>query len=477
MDDAVAAARRAGPAWAGTPPRERQARLAAFRRLVVERSEEIVSVVAAGTGRHPADIALAEVLHAGAHLDWLARHTARALAAERSFAWPLLTKRMAVHHRPRGVAAVLAPWNYPFLLALLPTATALAAGCTVVLKPSEHAPAAGDLVARLAAEAGFPAGAVQVVHGGAEVGERLAGGDVDVVSVTGSTATGRRVCEVAARRLTPVVAELGGKDAMIVLGDADLRRAARAAAWGACFNAGQSCVAIERLYVVDSARDALLAELERAFDRLSVGGEDRSDIGPVVLPGLPALLERQVSEAVAAGARVHRGGRRVRLGGREYFEPTLLSEVPHDAAIVQEESFGPVLPVVSVPDEETAVRLANDSAFGLQASVWTADRARGRRLADRLRVGGVTVNDCLVNYGAPGLPFGGVGASGSGRQGGVEGLRAYCFSQTVSDSLLRPPREPQWFPRLGGAGLWTAVARLLYGRRAPRRRGEVAPPR
>lgn len=465
VDGAVAAARCAWPAWARTPVAEREARLAAMRQVVLDRAEEIVSVVAAGTGRHPADIAIAEVMHAAAHLDWLARHSARALAVRRPFAWPLVTKRAEVHHRPRGVAAVLPPWNYPFLLALLPTVTALAAGCTVVLKPSEHAPAAGALVARLAAEAGIPPGAVQVVQGGPEVGERLVGGDVDVVSVTGSTATGRRVAALAARRLTPVVAELGGKDAMIVLADADLRRAARAAAWGACFNAGQSCVSIERLYVVQSVHDQLLTELEAAFDELSVGGEDRRDIGPMVLPGMLPGLERQVAGAVAAGARLHRGGRRVRMAGREYFEPTLLSGVPQDAAVVQEESFGPVLPVVAVPDEDTAVRLANDSPYGLQASIWTADRARGRRLATGLRVGGVAVNDCLVNYAAPGLPFGGIGASGSGRQGGVEGLRAYCFSQTVTDSLLRPPRELQWFPRLGGVRLWTAVARLLYGRR------------
>ncbi|CCG01187.1 aldehyde dehydrogenase family protein [Blastococcus saxobsidens] len=464
VDGAVAAARCAWPAWARTPVGEREARLAALRQVVLDRAEEIVSVVAAGTGRHPADIAIAEVMHSAAHLDWLARHTARALTVRRPFVWPLVTKRAAIHHRPRGVAAVLAPWNYPFLLALLPTVTALAAGCTVVLKPSEHAPAAGALVARLAAEAGFPPGAVQVVQGGPEVGERLVGGDVDVVAVTGSAATGRRVAELAARRLTPVVAELGGKDAMIVLADADLRRAARAAAWGACFNAGQSCVSIERLYVVRSVHDQLVAELEAAFDELAVGGEGRRDIGPVVLPGLLPALERQVAEAVAGGARLHRGGRRVRVAGREYFEPTLLSDVAQGAAIVQEESFGPVLPVVAVPDEETAVRLANDSPYGLQASVWTADRVRGRRLATRLRVGGVAINDCLVNYAAPGLPFGGVGASGTGRQGGVEGLRAYCFSQTVTDSLLRPPRELQWFPRLGGARLWTGVARLLYGR-------------
>ncbi|MGY1711931.1 aldehyde dehydrogenase family protein [Geodermatophilus sp. SYSU D00758] len=463
----VAAARAAFAGWSATPAGERARHLAALRQVLLDRGEEVVAAVAAETGRHPADIAVAEVLHAAAHLDWLARHAPAVLAGRRTVAWPLLAKRVEVHQRARGVAAVLAPWNYPFLLALLPVTTALAAGCSVVLKPSEHTPASGALVARLAAEAGLPAGVLQVVQGGADVGERLVTADVDVVAVTGSAATGRRVAELAARRLTPVVAELGGSDAMLVLEDADLRRAARAAAWGSCFNAGQSCVAVERVYVVEGVHEAFVAELERAVDGLAVGGQGRRDIGPVVLPGIAARVERQVAAAVAAGAVLRRGGHRVRIGGREYVEPTLLTGVPQDCALVQEETFGPVLPVLAVPDEEAAVRLANDSPFGLSASVWTADRARGRRLAARLRVGAVAVNDCLVNYAAPGLPFGGRGASGTGRQGGAEGLLAYCASQSVTDSRLRPPREAQWFPRVGGPRLWLAVARLVYGRGSP----------
>jgi acyl-CoA reductase-like NAD-dependent aldehyde dehydrogenase len=477
VSGAVAAARRAFPRWADTPVAERQHHLAVLRRLLIDRADAVVATVRGETGRHPADVVVAEVLHAAAHVDWLARNTGRVLAGRPTVAWPLLTKRSEVHHRPRGVAAVLSPWNYPFLLALLPTATALAAGCTVVLKASERTPASGDLVAALVAEAGFPDGVVQVVHGGAEVGEELAASDVDVISLTGGTATGRRVAELAARRLTPVVAELGGNDALVVLDDADLRRAARAAAWGACFNAGQSCVAIERCFVVDTVHDRFVAELERAFDDLSVGGGDRRDIGPLVLPGAATRLAGQVREAVAAGARLHRGGSPVRRGEHEYLEPTLLSAVPLDAALVREESFGPVLPVLSVPDEETAVRLVNDSPYGLSASVWTADRARGRRLAARLRVGAVAVNDCLVNYAAPGLPFGGRGASGTGRQGGVEGLRAYCYSQTVTDGWVNPPRELQWFPRLAGARTWAGAARLLYGRGRRVRRGPAVRPR
>jgi acyl-CoA reductase-like NAD-dependent aldehyde dehydrogenase len=460
---AVARAREASTAWGALSPSEREPALRALRRTISRRADRIADVVCRETGKPRVDAVLAEAMHAAAHVDWLARHAARALAPRKVSPWPLYSKAAWVEYQPRGVAAVVAPWNYPFLLPFLATASALAAGCTVVLKPSEVAPASGELVAELVAEAGLLDGVVQVLHGGPAVGAALVHAGVDVVAVTGSSATGRRVAALAAQRLVPVIMELGGKDPMIVLEDADLGRAARGAVWGACFNAGQSCVAVERVYVVDEVHDRFVGELERAFEGVRAGGGGARDIGPIIHPPQLEVIERQVGDAVAGGATLRRGGHRTGEGGR-WFEPTLLTEVDHGMAVMREETFGPVLPVMRVPDEAAAVRLANDSPFGLQASVWTADAPRARRVASSLRAGAVAINDCLVNYAMPGLEFGGVGDSGYGRQGGVDGLRAYCWSKSVTLSRLTPRRELQWFPRRLGPRTWKRALRLLYGR-------------
>jgi acyl-CoA reductase-like NAD-dependent aldehyde dehydrogenase len=462
---AVAEARAAFAVWGATPVRERAAALARLRREVVRRADDIVAVVSDETGKPAADVVMAEVMHAAAHADWLARSAPRLLATRRASPRPVWTKQAWLAHRPRGVAAVIAPWNYPFLLPFLPTATALAAGCAVVLKPSEVAPRSGALVSDVVASAGLPAGVVRVVQGGADVGERLVAADVDVVAVTGSTATGRAVARAAAERLTPVVAELGGKDAVVVLADADLRRAARATVWGACFNAGQSCVSIERVYVEAAAHDAFVAEVERALDDVTADGDDRRrDVGPMIGPRQADVVLAQIADAVAHGATLRRGGRRIDTGGRTRIEPALLTGVHPGMAVVRDETFGPVIPVAAVPDEDAAVAAVNDCAFALGASVWSRDRARARQLAARLRAGAVAINDVAVNYGMPQLPFGGTGASGAGRQGGAEGLLAYTVTQSITDSWLRPPRELQWFPRTLGERGWRRLVRALYGR-------------
>jgi len=462
-EKAVHRARAAFPAWAALGPAGRRPHLAELRRVVAGNADRIAAVVCRETGKPAPDVLVAEVLHAATHVSYLVRTAPWILAARRASPRPLYTKSAWVEYHPLGVAAVVTPWNYPFLLPFSAAATALAAGCTVVLKPSERAPESGALVAELAALAGLPADVVQVVSGGPAAGTAVLRAGVDVVSVVGSPDIGRRIAAQTAESLTPVIAELGGKHPMIVLEDADLRRAAQAAVWGACFGAGQTCVGVERVYVVDAVHDRFVAELLGALAAVYAGGGGRGDIGPLISEEHAAQVNDQVTDALAAGAVLRHGGHRTGQAGR-WHEPTLLTEVDHTMAVMNRETLGPVLPVMRVADEAAAVALANDSRYGLHASVWTRDRVRGRRVASRVRAGSVAINDCLINYAMTDLPFGGVGESGWGRQGGPEGLRSYCYAKAVTSTRIALPRELQWFPRLAGAGTWKLALRLLYGR-------------
>jgi acyl-CoA reductase-like NAD-dependent aldehyde dehydrogenase len=458
---AVDRARAAFGAWGRLSHQDRRPYLDALRRTLARHADEIADVVTAETGKPRTDVLQAEVLHAVIFTRYCAQHAGRVLGPRRVPSWPLVTKRAWLAYRPYGVAAVITPWNHPFLLPCLAAVSALAAGCTAVIKPSERTPDSARLLAELVQRAGFPDDVVVLLRGGADTGVALLRAGPDVVAFTGSSATGRRVAAVAAETLTPVMAELGGKDAMLVLDDADLRRAARAAVWGAFFNAGQNCVSIERVYVRAEVYDAFVAEVDEAMSGVSAGGNWRTDIGPIIDARRVTEIGGQLADATDGGARVRRGGQWSMRAGRRYLAPTLLTDVTADMLVMREETGAPVLPVMAVADDYEAVDRANDSPFGLQASIWTSDLARARRLAARLRVGGVAINDCLVNYAVPALPFGGVGASGTGRQGGPDGLRQYCYPQTTTAGRFDLPREPQWFPRVGGPRLWRTLVRLL----------------
>jgi acyl-CoA reductase-like NAD-dependent aldehyde dehydrogenase len=295
----------------------------------------------------------------------------------------------------------------------------------------------------------LPPGVLQVVIGAGETGAALVD-HVDMICVTGSPATGRRVMERASRRLTPVLLELGGKDPMIVLADADLERAARAAAWGGCMMTGQVCMSVERVYVeapVALEFTAKLIEQMRAL-RVGLNGPDAEiDYGAFTSPRQIEIVERHIEDAIAKGATLAHGGKRLGEGPGFFLEPTVLTGVNHGMRIMREESFGPVLPVMAVSNVEEAVQLANDSDYGLNASVWTRDVARGQAVAERLETGNACINECLISAGVPRLPFGGVKQSGVGtRHGGADGLRQFCVAQAQLVDGSKRTRERTWFP-------------------------------
>jgi acyl-CoA reductase-like NAD-dependent aldehyde dehydrogenase len=461
----VARARAAQRAWAALSPRERARRVRQARREMVRDREALLALLERETGKARFDVA-GELMATCMEIGYLTRRAPRWLAPVRVSARPLLGKRALVFHKPRGVVGVISPWNAPLTLAIGDAVPALLAGNAVMVKPSELTP----LAVRRAVEAMnrvLPPGLLQVAIGAGETGAALVD-HVDMVCVTGSPETGRRVMERASQRLTPVLLELGGKDPMIVLRDADLDRAAAAAAWGGCLMSGQVCMSVERVYVEEPVAEAFTAKLVAHMQRLRVGrnGSDADiDYGPFTSPRQVEIVERHLADARAKGARVVTGGGRRADGPGVFFEPTVLTGVDHSMLVMQDETFGPVVPVMAVRDAEEAVRLANDTRYGLNASVWTRDVERGIALARRLESGSACVNECLVSAGIPALPFGGVKQSGVGtRHGGAEGLRQFCVRQAMLVERRRRRREAAWFPySVRRARLLERLMGLLFG--------------
>lgn len=476
----VVRARSVQQGWASLKPKDRERRLRGLLKAIGDRSREIEETIVAETGK-PRVEALLEVTTVVEHLQHHLKHASALFRPQRVSTGWMAWKRAFIQREPLGVVGVISPWNYPFILSMNPTVAALFGGNGVVLKPSELTPYSGLLVEDLARDAGLPEGLVQVIVGGGETGEALVRAGVDKVFFTGGSRTGRAVMAAAAETLTPVVLELGGKDPALVLEDADLERAAKGIVWGAFLNAGQSCISVERVFVVDEVYDAFLRLLLAEVRKLKAGTTPGVDMGPMTNEAQLAWVEAQVAGAVEEGATVVCGGSRTDPASN-VLEPTVLTDLNPDSGILRDETFGPVLPVVRVRDGEEAVRLANQVPLGLSASVWTRDRGRGVALAQRLRAGAVSVNDALVHFGVPTLPFGGVGESGFGRSNGVEGLREMTRSKSVLVDRLGLDREPWWYPysrttermlratllfRLKGGvlGVLAGAAQFLTGRR------------
>jgi acyl-CoA reductase-like NAD-dependent aldehyde dehydrogenase len=466
--------------WATLSPKDRERRLRGLLRAVGERSKEIEDTIVAETGK-PRVEATIEIVSVVDHIRYLLKHSSGFFRPRRISTGWLAWKRAFVERDPLGVMAVISPWNYPFILSMTPTCTALFGGNGVVLKPSEVTPYSGLLVEDLAREAGLPEGLVQVVIGGGGTGEALVRSGVDKVFFTGGPRTGRAVLAAAADSLTPTVLELGGKDPAIVLEDADLERAAGGIVWGSFLNAGQSCIAVERVYVVEEVYDAFLREVLAGVRKVKTGSTSGVEVGPMTTASQLAWVEHQLKEAVEGGATVVVGGHRTDPASN-VLEPTILTGADPSSSVLREETFGPVLTIVPVRDGEEGVQLANETPYGLSASVWTRNQARGIAIAQRLRVGAVCVNDALVHFGLPSLPFGGVGESGFGRSHGVEGLEEVTRSRSVVVDRFGLKREPWWFPytrnterllrgtllfRLKGGlkGVFAAAFHLLKGRR------------
>jgi acyl-CoA reductase-like NAD-dependent aldehyde dehydrogenase len=432
LEAAVAKARYAQKLWAARTLENRLQIMRRFQSLLWDRQTEIMRTIADETGKSKPS-AYIEVVDIDLMISWLAGYAQRILRPQRRKPLFPLVQYARVYHKPHGVVGLIEPWNYPLALPFMDLIPALVAGNAVVLKPSELTPFTALHAVDLLHAAGVPADIVQVVVGGPEVGAALVDA-VDYVAFTGSTAAGRKVAVRAAERLIPYSLELGGKNALIVLNDADLELAASGAVAGALENAGQMCVSIERVYVEQPLYAKFVDRVAHYAASVRIGPAFSDDVD---LGGMTSLreierAEKHVADAIAKGARLVYGGQRRPDLGPTFFEPVVLADVNHDMLVMREETFGPMIAVMPVRDLDEALRLANDSEFGLSGAVFTRDVRKGEHVARQMNTGDVVVNrSTAVLIGAHSLPWGGVKHSGNGRRNGPEGLLRFTTTQSI----------------------------------------------
>jgi acyl-CoA reductase-like NAD-dependent aldehyde dehydrogenase len=465
----VARARAAQPAWEALGFAGRARVLKRAQKWLMDNSERMIQTIVSETGKSYEDAQLAEISYVASAFDFWAKTAPEYLADEKIKTSNLFLKgrKLVLRFRPVGVVGVIGPWNFPLTNSFGDCIPALAAGNAVVLKPSEITPLSSILMAEGLREIGMPENVFQTATGAGETGAALID-EVDFIMFTGSTRTGKKVMERAAQTLTPVSLELGGKDPMIVLSDADLDRAANAATYYSMNNGGQVCISAERVYVEEPVYDQFVAKVTDNVRKLRQGepkGPGSIDVGAVIFPPQIDIIEDHVRDAVDKGARVLTGGKRVEGGTGRYYEPTVLVDVDHTMKAMTDETFGPTLPIMKVRDAEEALRLANDSPYGLAASVWTKDVARGEDLARRVEAGAVGVNDAQLNYAALELPMGGWKTSGLGSRHGAGGIRKYTQQQAIMVTRFAPKKDIHMYPNSKlKSGLIGRLLKVLYGR-------------
>lgn len=436
-------------AWAKLRVEERCARIAVLKKKMLEARDILADTVVRESGKPRVEAKFADVFVALDTADYFAKHGPALLRSEpiphRST--PAKFKSGSLLHEPLGVLAIISSWNYPLAIPIGQIIPAVAAGNAVLCKTSDFTPECGALVERLFRDAGFPEGLVTVLQGGGDVGQALIEAHPDKLFFTGSVFTGRHVAEACARELIPSVLELGGKDAMVVLSDADMDVTTSAAVWGSFTNCGQVCLSLERIFVESAVSEEFLRRCVEKTQKLQLGpgNNPRSDVGPLIRPQHVQRMSELIADAVQHGAKVLCGGRPRPDLGPGFFEPSVLTGLDSSMHLFRDETFGPILAVQVVRDAEEAIRLANDTEFALAASVWTRDSARGKAIAQRLRAGTVMVNDALSGFAIAEAPHGGTGLSGWGKTHGRAGLMEMVHLKYMEVDRLPGVEKPWWY--------------------------------
>ena len=460
----IARAKKAQAAWAVLPIAERSARLLRFRDALVDRAEEIVDVITRECGKPRSD-ALTEVMLGVDQLTYYCANAAKILAPRELPLHLLRHKRSTLHYVPRGVVGVISPWNFPFVIPMADVFAALVTGSAVVVKPSEITPLTMQKAKEIFDATGLPEDLFGVVHGKGDVGQALIEGGIQKLVFTGGVETGKRVAAACGANLVPCVIELGGKAPLLACSDCDVERTARAIVYGGFTNSGQVCISVERVYAHEVIHDSLVDRVKALTEELRQGDpvSETVDVGAIIFAKQIEVANGHIADAVQKGARVVTGGKR-RPGPGMFFEPTVLAGCDHSMTVMKEEIFGPIVPIQKIASEDEGVRLANDSHLGLNAYVFSKDRRKAERLAERIEAGSVVVNDVLLNYGAVEAPFGGVKQSGFGRVHGDDALRDMAEVRHVfSGKLPEATRDPLWFPYSSKVYRWQLrLLRTLY---------------
>lgn len=445
---AVDAGRNASASWARTTFAERRRLIEKVCDIVTVEMDDIALLISRETGKPMGEAISMEIAPVIDLMHYFAKNGAKLLRPRRVPVglYSLLGRRSKIIYKPWGVVGIIPAWNYPFSIPLGEAAMALMAGNTAVIKPAESTSLTGLKIGEIFEKAGFPKHAVQVVTGAGETGAALVAAPPDKVMFTGSVVTGKKIAATAARNLTSTVLELGGKDPMVVFADANLALAAKAAVWGAFCNAGQSCSSVERLYVESSAAVELtrLIVAETRQLKQGIGTDEEVSIGAMSSDRQVRVVEEHVEDFRRAGAKIETGGRR--KDETLFYEPTVITGATNEMLGMREETFGPTLPIATFESEAKAIELANDSEFGLTASVWSGDRRKARRVAERIEAGTVTINEVLYTHGIGQTPWGGFKNSGRGRTHGAEGLMELVQIQHLHENLLPILPDAWWMP-------------------------------
>ncbi|UCC38425.1 MAG: aldehyde dehydrogenase family protein [Candidatus Aminicenantes bacterium] len=450
-EKAILAAKEAFPLWQSLPSKEKKEIFKSAKRILLQRSSEVANIITLEKGSPYTESLSVEVLGSLEALDFYAsalKKSQRSKKARHYVAF-FSSKKSSFRSQPLGITFVISPWNFPFLIPFYDILSAITAGNTVIFRPSTSTPLVALLIGEILIEAGLPPGVLNIVTSKVSIAEQMiTNPEIQTIMFTGSVSTGKRIMELASQNLTNIVLELGGKDPMIVLKDADLERASCGAIWGAFMNCGQSCASIERVYVAEEIADKFIEKVLILTRKLRVGNpiEPGIEIGPMVTLSQLEVVEDHIKDATSNGAQILCGGERIKSAPGNFFEPTVLTNVNHSMKIMKEETFGPALPIMCFSEPDEALALANDCQYGLTASVWTRDKKMAKRMAERIEAGSVTVNDHMFSFVEPGAIWGGIKQTGIGRSHGDFGLLDLVNIKYVSLDFIKKKSQLWWYP-------------------------------